>query len=731
MARRVSTLSVWLILLGEPHTLSRRRDPTPTNDKSADKPLPLQSESPAPRAQDDITPKQQQYLHTLIPALGVSTPKAIQSNAFHHATSPPDHLRKQASLAAAAAAPVPGSPSSTVNSGPVKSSGGGTPSVLGRYYLSASDPQHISKQPHGSISFPDPSAAQYQPVIPQLSPLLKNRGAMMGNPEASPTLSIASDETFIPSGTSPKTGSTIPANQSMFPPMNKVPSSGFGSAQAKQQQRSNPPPNVNAFASYPINTSPSGGETTRAPTLTQIHQSFAGMPSGPLGSGQQPPRINPDGTPMSPDVGSSSAFGSASRSAPVGGANQQQRPLLRQTTADSFMSTSSEEEDLSSPMILPDTSLRASDRPTQQPGKESPRFGNGAPGTPRGIMSGGVGKSPRMAGGVGAVSGGNTGAPLFPPMSSVTKVRAGHPGGAGPASSSKFTFTNPSGAPVFPPMSPSSSSSGESGDEGTAGIPRSGRRSGWRFRSKSPFISAQNSQATTDGTDDGEAEPADSESGNGDDKANGDENQTEKEKEAAEWERYRAVSITVGGMGYGKGGSGDEESDEDEERKKRRAEKSDRKLETNTPLTAGGRKKQEDVDRKIVTVKEAHLNDFDDEDEDDDEEDGESLESEDGYQDATGGTSGPFPGGKAVRPPAKRKHPNVKSLQGTDRDDSALEEGTTVTRTKKDGTVVRKKRKSAPAEEGDVFCDYVEPLPVSLRQRPQLCYAVSNLRSFA
>jgi hypothetical protein len=534
----------------------------------------------------------------------------------------------------------------------------------------------------------------------------------MGNPDASPTLSIASDETFIPSGTSPKTGSVIPANQSMFPPMNKVPSSGFGSAQPKQQQqRSNAPPNVNAFASYPISSS-SGGESTRAPTLAQIHQSFAGMPSGPLGSGQQPPRINPDGTPMSPDVGSSSGFGSVSRSAPVGGANQQQRPLLRQTTADSFMSTSSEEEDLSSPMILPDTSLRASDRPAQQPGKESPRFGNGAPGTPRGIVSGSVGKSPRMAS--GTVSGGSTGAPLFPPMSSVTKVRAGHPGGAGTSASSKFTFTNPSDAPVFPPMSPTSSSSGESGDEGVTGVPRSSRRSGWRFRSKSPFISAQNSQATTDGTDDGEAEPADSESANGDGKANGDENQTDKEKEAAEWERYRAVSITVGGMGYGKGGSGDEESDEDEERKKRGGNKSDKKLETNAPPTAGAKKKQEDVDRKANTGKEAHHNDFDDEDEDDEDDDGESLESEDGYQDATGGTSGPFPGGKAVRPPAKRKHPIGKSVEGTDRDDSALEEGTTVTRTKKDGTVVRKKRKSAPAEEGDVFCDYVEPLPVSL-----------------
>lgn len=543
----------------------------------------------------------------------------------------------------------------------------------------------------------------------------------MGNPEASPTLSIASDETFIPSGNSPKTGSTIPANQSLFPPMNKVvTSSGFGGMQAKQHQRSNAPPNVNAFASYPISQSSSGlndrETSTRAPTLAQIHQSFAGMPSGPLGSGQQPPRINPDGTPMSPDVGSSSTFGSVSRSAPVGGTgNQQQRPLLRQTTADSFMSTSSEEEDLSSPMILPDTSLRASDRPAQQPGRESPRFGNGAPGTPRGIIPGGIEKSPRMAGGAGAVSGGTSNAPLFPPMSSVTKVRAGNQGGTGtqvPGSASKFTFINPSGAPVFPPMSPSSSSSGESGDEGTAGVSRSGGRPGWRFRSKSPFVSAANSQVTTDGTDDGEAEPADSGSTNGNDEANGDANKTDKEKEAEEWDRYRAVSITVGGMGYGKGGSGDEESDEDEERKKKRADKSDKKLETSAPPTAGAKKKQGDTDRKVNTGKDAHHDEFDDEDEDE-EDDGESLESEDGYQDATGFTSGPFPGGKAVRPPAKRKHPNNKSLEGTDRDDSALEEGTTVTRTKKDGTVVRKKRKSAPAEDGDVFCDYVEPLPVS------------------
>jgi hypothetical protein len=268
-------------------------------------------------------------------------------------------------------------------------------------------------------------------------------------------------------------------------------------------------------------------------------------------------------------------------------------------------------------------------------------------------------------------------------------------------------------------MSPSSSSSGESGDEGTAGVSRSGGRPGWRFRSKSPFVSAANSQVTTDGTDDGEAEPADSGSTNGNDEANGDANKTDKEKEAEEWDRYRAVSITVGGMGYGKGGSGDEESDEDEERKKRRGDKSDKKLETSAPPTAGAKKKQEDAERKANTSKDAHHDEFDDEDEDE-EDDGESLESEDGYQDATGFTSGPFPGGKAVRPPAKRKHPNnAKSIEGTDRDDSALEEGTTVTRTKKDGTVVRKKRKSAPAEDGDVFCDYVEPLPVSRAEDPR------------
>ena len=689
------------------NVIALRPDPT-TAISANEKPLPLQSESPAPRVQDDITPKQSQYLHNLIPALGVSTPKPIQNNNFPQsqypqlATSPPDQLRKQASLAAAAAAPLPGTPSATGNAGQPKTSTGGVPSALGRYYLSASDPGHISKHPQGSISFPDP-AAQYQPVIPQLSPLLKNRGGMMGNPEASPTLSIASDETFMPSGTSPKTGSHLATSpqQSLFPPMNKViPNTGLNST---QQRSSQGPANVNAFTSYPISPRAGGANHghTRTPSLTQAIHSLSVMTSGPLGSGQQPQRIKPDGTPMSPDINLASG-----RSAPSDNVANQQRPLVRQTTADSFMSTSSEEEDLSSPMILPDTSLRASGRPAQQTGKESPRFGNG-PGTPRSTIGGSIGTSPRMIGG-GIVSGGS-GGPLFPPMSSVAKARSAA-GGQG-LGSSKFTFKTPSGAPVFPPMSPSSSSSGESADEGRSGSSKQSRKgASLGFRNGSPADSIH----AMDGTDNGQDEGAEGGKANGDEQSGGTGGNNGNSKEEDHWARYRAVSITVGGIGYGSGGKDEEDSDEDDERKKRRANKPDKKLETSAVPGGGSKREALDADRKFDSAKEAQLDDFDDEDEDEDEDDGgddESLESEDGYAEASG--KGPFPGGKAIRPPAKRKHPRPKSTDDGAQDNTALEEGTTVTRTKKDGTVIRKKRKSAPAEEGDVFCDYVEPLPVS------------------
>ncbi|GHJ85561.1 hypothetical protein NliqN6_1963 [Naganishia liquefaciens] len=689
--------------MAEPNIHHWREGPDPTPAISAqDKPLPLQSESPAPRAQDDITPKPSQYLHNLIPALGVSTPKPIQNNTFqqsqypHVATSPPDQLRKQASLAAAAAAPLPGSPSGSAG-GQAKASVGGTPSALGRYYLSASDPGHISKHPQGSISFPDP-ATQYQPVIPQLSPLLKNRGGIMGNPEASPTLSIASDETFMPSGTSPKSGAhpaTSP-QQNLFPPMNKViPNSGSISA----QQRSQGSANVNAFVSYPI--SPRAGVNNyhaRTASSPQVIHSLTGMTSTPLGSGQQPQRIKADGSPLSPGLNLSS-----NRSAPSDGTGNQQRPLFRQTTADSFMSTSSEEEDLSSPMILPDTSLRASDRPAPQTGKESPRFGNGSTGTPRSAIGGSIGTSPRLVS--GGFASGSSGGPLFPPMSSVAKARTA--AGSQGSDTSKFTFKTPVNAPVFPPMSPSSSSSGESADEGRSGSSKRSRKT-TPYKSTSGSPSGHYRQAM-DGTDNGLEEGAEGEKTNGDERSSDNGNSKEEEDQ---WARYRAVSITVGGMGYGSGGKDGEDSDEDEERRKRRANRSDKKLETNAGPGAGLKKGAIDADRKSGSAKEAHLNDFGDEDEDDDDEDGEdddSLESEDGYAEASGG--GPFPGGKAIRPPAKRKHPRSTSTDNGTPNTTLFEEGTTVTRTKKDGTVIRKKRKSAPAEEGDVFCDYVEPLP--------------------
>lgn len=525
----------------------------------------------------------------------------------------------------------------------------------------------------------------------------------MGNPEASPTLSIASDETFMPSGTSPKTGSQLATSpqQSLFPPMNKViTNSGLNST---QQRSSQGPANVNAFTSYPISPRAGGANHghTRTPSLTQAIHSLSVMTSGPLGSGQQPQRIKPDGTPMSPDINLASG-----RSAPSDNVANQQRPLVRQTTADSFMSTSSEEEDLSSPMILPDTSLRASGRPAQQTGKESPRFGNG-PGTPRSTIGGSIGTSPRMIGG-GIVSGGS-GGPLFPPMSSVAKARSAA-GGQG-LGSSKFTFKTPSGAPVFPPMSPSSSSSGESADEGRSGSSKQSRKgASLGFRNGSPADSIH----AMDGTDNGQDEGAEGGKANGDEQSGGTGGNNGNSKEEDHWARYRAVSITVGGIGYGSGGKDEEDSDEDDERKKRRANKPDKKLETSAVPGGGSKREALDADRKFDSAKEAQLDDFDDEDEDEDEDDGgddESLESEDGYAEASG--KGPFPGGKAIRPPAKRKHPRPKSTDDGAQDNTALEEGTTVTRTKKDGTVIRKKRKSAPAEEGDVFCDYVEPLPVS------------------
>ncbi|KAJ9109138.1 hypothetical protein QFC21_000466 [Naganishia friedmannii] len=726
---------------GQPNIYQWRegRDTTPTAD-IRDKPLPLQSDSPVVGTLDDLAPKQhpQQLLHNLIPALGVSTPKAIPGNAFHHhaqyphlATSPPDQLRKQASLAAAAAAPVPGSPSGAtglLNAGQGKHAAGGTPSALGRYYLSASDPQHISKHPQGSISFPDPTMAQYHhPVLPQLSPLLKNRG---GNAESSPTLSVASDETFMPAGTSPQISGSMMPQQSLFPPMSKVipPVATYPALQQVPQQpqrKAQGQQSANAFAyKYTPRSGAGGGADAQSGTspLAQIHQSFAGIPSGPLGSGQAPPRIKPDGTPMlgspSGEPGADTIPGSFNRLTGVGGivgSQQQQRPLLRQSTADSFVSTSSEEEDLSSPMILPDTSLRASDRSAQQQqaGLDSPRFGNGTPATPR---AGPAHASPRM-GGVGSTGTTAVGGPLFPPLSSVTKVRpnAGtqHAGQmhAATSSSSKFTFQNPSSAPVFPPMSPTSSSSGESGDEGRT-AKRGDRGSGWRFRSKSPFISAPNSQATA-ASEEGEQQQdtTDSDTRNGDQGTSGSQ-ETQGNQTDDEWARYRAGSITIGGIGYGNGGREDE-SDEEDDRKRRRPEKVDKKLETNVLPTPPGGRSLGETERKNGNSKPGEESEEEDEDDDDEEDDDGSLESEDGYQDATS-AAGPFPGGKAVRPPAKRKFPKSSD----DRPNSAGEAATTVTRTKKDGTVVRKKRKSAPAEDGDVFCDYVEPLPVSLQYLP-------------
>jgi len=314
-------------------------------------------------------------------------------------------------------------------------------------------------------------------------------------------------------------------------------------------------------------------------------------------------------------------------------------------------------------------------------------------------------------GGVGTSGTSSTGGPLFPPLSSVTKVRAnaGTPlagqMNAGASSSSKFTFQNPSSAPVFPPMSPTSSSSGESGDEGRS-TKRGDRGSGWRFRSKSPFISAPNSQATAASEEgDQQQDTTDSETRNGTQDSSGSQEGQDKQTDD-EWARYRAGSITIGGMGYGNGGREDE-SDEDDERKRRRPEKVDKRLETNAPPTGQARRASGETDRKDGTGKPG----AESEDEDDDDDDG-SLESEDGYQDATN-AAGPFPGGKAVRPPAKRKFPKTSD----DRPNSTGEAATTVTRTKKDGTVVRKKRKSAPAEDGDVFCDYVEPLPVSCKHK--------------
>lgn len=663
----------------------------------------------------------------------MSTPKAIPGNAFQHhaqyphlATSPPDQLRKQASLAAAAAAPVSGSPSGpsgtpkNVISGQAKQATSGTPSALGRYYLSASDPQHISKHPQGSISFPDPAMAQYHhPVLPQLSPLLKNRG---GNAEASPTLSVASDETFIPAGTSPNASGSMMPQQSLFPPMSKVipPVAAGPIAQQSQQQyrKMQGQQNTNAFAYKYTPRSGAGGAAenqTGTSPLAQIHQSFAGMPSGPLGSGQAPPRIKPDGTPMldSPSGGPGADTISGSFTRSIGGIpgtqQQQQRPLLRQSTADSFMSTSSEEEDLSSPMILPDTSLRASDRSGQhqQAGLDSPRFGNGTPATPRG---GPVHASPRM-GGVGPSGTTAAGGPLFPPLSSVTKVRPTtglQPSNAATSSSSKFTFQNPASAPVFPPMSPTSSSSGESGDEART-AKRGDKGSGWRFRSKSPFISAPNSQATAVSEEgDQQQDTTDSDTRNGDQGTSGSQ-EGQGSQTDDEWARYRAGSITVGGIGYGNGGR-DDESDEDDDRQRRKPEKVDKKLETNALPTGQARRASGEADRNHGNGKAGQESEEEDDDDDDDEDDDDrSLESEDGYQDATN-AAGPFPGGKAVRPPAKRKFPKSSD----DKPNSSGEAATTVTRTKKDGTVVRKKRKSAPAEDGDVFCDYVEPLPVSL-----------------
>ena len=692
--------------------------------------LPLERESPAIRTQEDFgtSPGAGPGLHQLLPSLGVTarptseisgatTPASplVRVNRTSISSTPtlppvPETASTQQSLPLASehhtqmidsidsdglATPRQGYLSGMSTAEPsrqqaqVNTSRSHEPSPLGRYYLATSDPQHISKHPQGSISFPGISLATTptNSVLPgfNTSPALRNTGE-----RESPTLSMASDEALMLGDDFP---SDSRAKKSLFP-MFPSQASTSGSRRIGSSRLSASGPAVSPHQ-IPLPPSPHmigapaspRGSTTGSPGLRGMGLGFGGT-GGHLGSGRPPPSPSQmQRHAQKPDTRTGESTRSSER-IPA------ERPPLRQETTDSFASTSSEEEDISSPMVLPDTSLRASDR-----NASSPR----------------TGLSSNMGVGLGHDS---TSKGLFPAWSDVQRFdkMAKNPFAFGAESTTfppatiagaKFTFRPGNDAPTFPPMSPSSSSSFDSDDETPTRGPNTARFSG-------PVSPKKRVRYVDEYHGDRAAEDAgDYGHGYGVDRGY---------KADSGRDGDRSGSITVGGRGYGDGSSvvptakdihqGNESSDDED--RPRAGRSIDKKLENPSsrhPRPADSEEKTVAADNLVDRTNEDILVTMNDTNasEDDDNRTAttaqESTDSDESVSEYEGETPGP-----------KSKTRKRKALRAEVHSNGADSKSEGSSSSRPDFMPSKaKRRKAGPADEGDVHCDYVEPLPVSLK----------------
>jgi hypothetical protein len=538
------------------------------------------------------------------------------------------------------------------------------PSPLGRYYLSSSDPQHISKRPQGSISFPSVSASTTPtaPVIPgfNTSPALRNRGE-----KESPTLSMASDEALM-LGDDPNPDGK---DQRLFPGLpssagsRRIGHSRLGSGGTSIQPHQIPLP-PSPHISGPSNSPASA--VKGSPGVRAIALGFGGT-GGQLGSGRVPPSPSQLG-----DRGENSS---------------KSRPRLRQETTDSFASTSSEEEDISSPMVLPDTSLRASDRGTN---------------SPRSAFSG------NLETGITSDKGSKG---LFPAWSDVQRFdkMANNPFAFGassttyptmPITNAKFTFRAGTDAPTFPPMSPSSSSSLDSDDDANTRGPGTVRFSGPVSPKRSQ---TRNDSAAEDGGDYGHG-------------YGGGKGYTASEGR----DGHRSGSIIVGGKGYGDGSSatnmnvpdrhGDEDSSDEDDRP--RQKRVDKKLEAPAyrllrAIRTDERGPARGADGSLKDDEEGPSRPMEAASEDEDNRTNTTFQ-ETTDSEAESGSDYEGQSTNSRQRPRKRKALRVEATSvGAD------SKSETSSNSRPDFMPSKaKRRKAGPAEEGDVHCDYVEPLPV-------------------
>ena len=695
--------------------------------------LPLERESPAIRTQEDFgtSPGTGPGLHQLLPSLGVTARPTSDVSTATMPASPlaranrtsisstpnlppvPETVNSQQMLPLAAephtqmidsnnseglATPRQGYLSGMSTAEPIRgqaqvnTSRSHEPSPLGRYYLATSDPQHISKHPQGSVSFPGISLATTptNSVLPgfSTSPALRNTGE-----KESPTLSMASDEALMLADDFP---SDSRAKKSLFP-MFPSQASTSGSRRIGSSRLSTSGPAVSPHQ-VPLPPSPHmigapaspHGSTTGSPGLRAMGLGFGGT-GGHLGSGRPP---------LSPSQMQRQAQKSDAR---PGGSTRTsertpaERPRLRQETTDSFASTSSEEEDISSPMVLPDTSLRASDR-----NESSPRTALSS------TIGVGLGRENNSKG-------------LFPAWSDVQRFdkMAKNPFAFGAESTiyppatiagAKFTFRPGIDAPTFPPMSPSSSSSFDSDDETPTRGPSTVRFSGpvspkKRVRYVDDY---QGDRAPEDAGDYGHGYGVDR-GYKADSGRDGD----------------RSGSITVGGRGYGDGSSvvptakdthqGNESSDDED--KPRPGRRIDKKLENPSssrhPRPTASEEKMPATDKEVdrinegLLVTESERHGSEDEDSRTVTTAHESTDSEESVSEYEGETSGPR--SKSRKRKAVRAEVNSNGADSKSEGSSSSRPDFMPSKAKR--------RKAGPADEGDVHCDYVEPLPVSTISR--------------